>query len=100
MSDFCNIELKKFFNYTIIDPYLILRSYINSCLSTNLIVAKIFNQKLGPNCQQLAIAFNNSVSRNSQNITKRDYKLEDIEFFDLDYKKSGLIVTINRYIYY
>ena len=68
--------------------------------AVNSIVAKAINQRLESDRRRSATAFDDPVSNNIQDISKKDQKPKENEFFDLDYKEPGLVVTINCDIYY
>ena len=68
--------------------------------AVNTIVAKALDQKLGPDHQRPAIVFDDPTSDNTQDIAQRNWRPEEIGFFDPDYGEPGPIVTINRHIYY
>lgn len=62
-------------------------------------VTKAFDEKHGPDhCRPACI--NKDPSSNVQDIPKKNRRPENIRFFDLDCKKPGPIVIINRQIYY
>lgn len=63
----------------------------------NSTVNKALNQKLGLEYWRSAVKF---VLNDIWDIPKKNSRLEKIEFFDIDFKESGSVITINCHIYY
>ena len=68
--------------------------------AVNTIVAKALDQKLGPDHRRPAIVFDDPASNDTRYIAQRDWRPEEIGFFDPDCKEPGPVVTINHHIYY
>lgn len=64
----------------------------------NVAITKVYNQLLRLKYCWLTIKFKNLLI-NIKNIYEKDWRPKQIGFFNSDYKKSGLIITINCYIY-
>lgn len=63
-------------------------------------INKALDQRFRQECRRPAIELNDPATHDIRDIPEKDWRLEEIGFFDPNWEEPDLVVTVNHRIYY